>query len=261
MPMTATVNYHVKRHTAQAFRFDVDGIPGNLIAPELLPTRVAVTDLRTQSLNLNFETDGILFAEAPTAIADFSTASDWEERYNVEMESLLRDRLGAREVIVFDHTVRVDDPDAIRQPARNVHNDYSQQGAQQRLEDIVGQQRAREFRAGHFAFVNVWRPVAQTIRTSPLGFIYPQTVQPEDWMKIELVYPDRRGQILGVAANPAHQWFFRSNMTPDEVAIFNIYDNRDRPYLAHSALDMEGDTAPTSPRKSIESRTLVRYGD
>ena len=126
--------------------------------------------------------------------------------------------------------MRVDDPNAERRPARNVHNDYSRSGAEQRLIDLVGDERAAEYRAGHYGFVNVWRPVEHTIRTSPLGFIRPSSIKPEDWMTIELIYPDRLGQILGVAANEDHEWFYMSEMTPDDVAIFNIYDNRGRPF-------------------------------
>jgi len=85
-------------------------------------------------------------------------------------------------------------------------------------------------------------------------------MSPDDWMDIGLVYPDRIGQILGVAANPAHEWFYLSKMNPNEAVIFNIYDNSGRPHLAHSALDLPGDEDARVPRKSIESRTLVRYG-
>jgi hypothetical protein len=52
-------------------------------------------------------------------------------------------------------------------PTGNAHNDYSAAGAGQRLIDILGDDRACEFRAGHYAFVNVWRPIEQLIRTSP----------------------------------------------------------------------------------------------
>ena len=78
-------------------------------------------------------------------------------------------------------------------------------------------------------------------------------------MDIGLIYPDRFGQILGVAANQNHEWFFKSLMSPDEAVIFNIYDNAGRSHLAHSALDLPTDAPATIPRKSIESRTLVRY--
>lgn len=125
--------------------------------------------------------------------------------------------------------------------------------------DIVGEKRAKEFEEGHYAFVNVWRPVENTIKTSPLGFIRPSSVSKEDWMTIELIYPDRTGQILGVAANDNHHWFYLSDMTPDEISIFNIYDNCGRPFLGHSALDMDDTRDGLPPRKSVESRTLVRY--
>ena len=81
----------------------------------------------------------------------------------------------------------------------------------------------------------------------------------KDWIDIELIYPDRKGQILGVIENVNHEWFYFSNMTPQEAIIFNIYDNNGRPHLAHSALDILGEKDAGVTRKSIETRTLVRY--
>ena len=76
---------------------------------------------------------------------------------------------------------------------------------------------------------------------------------------LDLIYPDRTGQIMGLAGNPAHEWLYQSRMTPDEIALFNIYDNRGLPSIAHSALDLVEDPKVTTIRQSIESRTLVRY--
>ena len=259
MRETAFVNYHINSAAPQAFRFDADGEIGRLDSPELAPTRVRVQDLRNNPIALDFDRDGIAFEKHVSRTPGIGRTSDWEESYSDELRALLTKRTGASDVIVFDHTVRIDDPCAVRKPARNVHNDYSAAGANQRLVDLVGEEQAKEYRDGHFAFVNVWRPIEQPIRTSPLGFIHPNSVKPEDWMTIELIYPDRLGQILGVAANTEHDWFYMSRMTPDEVTIFNIYDNRGRPFLGHSALDMENPADSTAPRKSIESRTLLRY--
>jgi hypothetical protein len=64
---------------------------------------------------------------------------------------------------------------------------------------------------------------------------------------------------MGLAGNPKHEWIYQSKMTPDEVAVFNIYDNQGLASIAHSALDMVEDPNITTIRKSIESRTLVRY--
>lgn len=259
MHVSASVNYHVHKDLAQAFEFDVDGIIGNLVSPELVTTPVKVQDLRDQACAPSFDVDGIVFVHQASAVRDFEHSHDSQAAYDAELQQLLKSKIGAKEVIVFDHTVRVDDPEAARRPARNVHNDYNQAGAEQRLIDIVGEDRAEEFHEAGYGFVNIWRPIEHTIQSSPLGFIRPRSMTPNDWMDIGLIYPDRFGQILGVAANPAHEWFFKSEMTPDEAIIFNIYDNTGRPHLAHSALDLPGDAEVTVPRKSIESRTLVRY--
>ncbi|MEL6200025.1 MAG: CmcJ/NvfI family oxidoreductase [Pseudomonadota bacterium] len=259
MNTTANVNYHVRSDLPQAFQFDVDGVAGTLISPELKPTQVSVRDLRGATVRPGFSADGIEFVEHRSAVTDFKETPAWRERYDAELTALLVEQTGAEEVVVFDHTVRIDDPDAERRPARNVHNDYSQTGAEQRLEDLVGAEVACDYRAGHYGFVNVWRPIDRPIESSPLGFLHPASVAAEDWVPIELIYPDRIGHILGVVANAQHDWFYLSGMTPDEVAIFNIYDNRGRPQVGHSALDLPGDAQVTRPRQSIESRTLVRY--
>ncbi|MEM7327538.1 MAG: CmcJ/NvfI family oxidoreductase [Pseudomonadota bacterium] len=260
MQVSASVNYHVHKNEPQAFEFDVDGIIGNLVSPELVTTPIAVHDLRDQAQAPRFDVDGIAFVEYASAVQDFASGNDWQGIYDAELEQLLKSNIGAKDVIVFDHTVRIDDPEAARRPARNVHNDYNEAGAVQRLIDIVGEEQAAAFHDAGYGFVNVWRPIEHTIQSSPLGFIRPGSMTPNDWMDIGLIYPDRFGQILGVAANPSHEWFFKSHMTPDEAIIFNIYDSTGRPHLAHSALDLPGDVDVTIPRKSIESRTLVRFG-
>lgn len=282
MTIKASVNYHVKSDESQAFIFDADGVVGNLISPELVATHVDVQDLRDKVGEVSFDADGIVFVHSPSKVTKFEKVTqfkrgtqfkkvthfesdnDWQAQYDNEITALLKQTISAEEVIVFDHTLRVDDLDAERKPARNVHNDYSQKGADQRLIDLVGEERAAIFQDGHFGFVNVWRPVEHTITTSPLGFIRPSSMQSTDWMNIELIYPDRKGQILGVAANADHEWFYQSNMQPSDVIIFNIYDNKERPHLAHSALDIAGQadasvSCKSVPRKSIETRTLVRY--
>ncbi len=259
MTRSALVNYHVHKDTRQAFELDVGGIVGNLISPELAPTRVELIDTRTAASTISFAEDGVEFASRPSAVESFSDTGEWRPTYDAELTQLLTEKLGAQEVVIFDHTVRVDDPDAVRKPARNVHSDYSSDGAQQRLIDLLGEDGAENWNAGHFAFINIWRPVAYPINSAPLGFVRPSTVDPEDWILLDLIYPDRNGQIMGLVGNPRHEWIYQSRMTPDEVVFFNIYDNRGRPSVAHSALDMVEDESVTTIRKSIESRTLVRF--
>ncbi|MFK7762168.1 MAG: CmcJ/NvfI family oxidoreductase [Roseobacter sp.] len=171
------------------------------------------------------------------------------------MAQILKPEVNAKEVISFDHTVRIDDPNADRKPARNVHSDYSQSGAEQRLIDVLGPSKAKRWAAGHYAFINLWRPVEAPINSAPLGFVTPSSVADADWITLDLIYPDRKGLV----ANKDHRCIYMSKMTTEEVAHFNIYDNRGRHSIAHSALDMIENPTINTVRKSIESRTLVRH--
>jgi hypothetical protein len=257
--MQARVNYHRVNDERPAYYIDADGVTGKIIAPEHEVAQVHVRDVRTGEADVRFASDSIAFVRNPSQIVEFDEDESWRGIYDAELTQFLKEQIDAKEVLIFDHTVRVDDPDSGRQPARNVHSDYSPEGAHQRLRDIVGEHQAENWKAGHFAFINLWRPVKHPITSAPLGFVLPKSVATKDWRLIDLIYPDRIGQIMGLVANSAHLWVYNSHMTPDEVAYFNIYDNMGQPSIAHSALDVVDGKHDTRPRMSIESRTLVRY--
>ncbi|MEM1301938.1 MAG: CmcJ/NvfI family oxidoreductase [Pseudomonadota bacterium] len=258
MSRVGTVNYHVHKPERQAFKIDAGGVVGKLVAPELVTTEVRLQDIRSAEASVSFAHDGVAFATLPSSVSEFD-GDTWQTAYDRELATFLTDTLDAKEVVVFDHTVRQDDPDATRKPARNVHSDYSPEGAEKRLMDILGQARGAEWSNDHYAFINVWRPIGHPINSAPLAFLKPGSVAADDWILIDLIYPDRKGHIMGLAANDAHQWVYQSKMTPDEIAYFNIYDNRGLPSVGHSAVDMVEDPAITTIRTSIESRTLIRY--
>ncbi|QBF30815.1 CmcJ/NvfI family oxidoreductase [Thalassococcus sp. S3] len=260
MSRTATVNHHVHASERQAYHIDAGGVAGKIIPPEHDLTEVQLTDVRRDG-GVSFEHDSVGFLTAPSTVSAFDQDRAWQDAYDHELTTLLKREAGTTEVIIFDHTVRIDDPKAKRKPARNVHSDYSPEGAQGRLIDILGEAKAAEWSSGYYGFINVWRPVGHPINSAPLGFVRPSSVSDKDWLLLDLIYPDRRGHIMGLVGNPNHEWVYQSRMTPDEVAMFNIYDNRGRPSVAHSALDMIEDPTITTVRRSIESRTLVRYGE
>lgn len=259
MSVSGYVNYHIKSPQPQAFHIDADGVTGVIKAPELVTTQIALTDLRTYADGEPvFETDGVEFAPWPN-VTQIDANDQWQAAYDEEIRAFFTKRLGAHEIMIFDHTHRIDSPDAVRKPARNVHSDYTATSAEQRLTDLLGTAKADEWRKGRFAFVNAWRPVENPINSSPLGFIRPKSISPQDWVNIALIYPDRRGEILGLVANPAHDWVYRSRMTPDEIVFFNIYDSAGLPPIAHSAIDRTEDPNQNTVRQSIETRMLVRY--
>ncbi|MEM1053339.1 MAG: CmcJ/NvfI family oxidoreductase [Pseudomonadota bacterium] len=259
MTRRACVNYHVHKPYRQSFEIDAGGIPGKLVSPDLARTEIEIHDIRLGEAAVSFERDGVEFKLAPSRVRVTQKHSHWHHEYEAELAALLTQELRVQEIEIFDHTVRIDDPNSDRRPARNVHSDYSNDGAHQRLIDLLGQERASEWSDGHFAFINIWRPVEHTVMTAPLAFAKPSSVEDKDWILLDLIYPDRRGQIMGLAANPAHQWIYHSKMTPDHAVFFNIFDNCGRPSVGHSAVDLVEDQAFDAVRTSVESRTLVRF--
>lgn len=253
------INYHTRTATPEIV-IDADGIPGNRIDPELEPVIVELHDARNTNVDLDFHSDGLSFVRAPTSVGTFRDPGAVRDTYDRELTELLRAETGATEVVVFDHTVRIDD-EGTRPPARHVHGDYNAASAQRRLIDILGESRATEWGGGHFAIVNVWRPIECVVEQVPLAFADPKTVAASDWIDIDIVYPDRRGQITGLVRQPTHRWIYLSRMRPDEAAIFSVYDNRGRPAIAHSAVELLNDRDNVCPRRSIESRTLVRFDE
>ena len=221
--------------------------------------QISLRDVKLKEAKVSFAVDGVSFARVPSKERVFSDDRNWVAQYDAELATLLAGQIGAQECLVFDHTVREDNPNSTRRPARNVHSDYSPDGARQRLVDILGKERAAEWSRGHYGFVNVWRPVGQPINSAPLGFVRAASIAKEDWILIDLVYPNRRGHIMGLVASDAHEWFYASKMEADELVFFNIFDSEGLPSVAHSAVDLVEDPSVTTIRKSIESRTLVRY--
>lgn len=258
MIKTAHVNYHVKTAFQQYFIVDAEGIEGNIIAPELVQHSVRVEDIRDTKEGLSFDTDSLLFVRAPSSIKQFEAGNTCCRGYEAELEQIVKSHLGAAEVIVFDHTIRVDQSQSTRKPVKHVHSDFSESGANTRLKSILGNDKAAVWSTGHFAFINVWRPIAQAVRNSNLGFILPQSVSSNDWESIVLKYPDREGEVLGLIHSAQHKWLYMSEMSPDDVVLFNVYDNKGRPTVAHSALELEDDDQ-NFIRQSIESRLLVRF--
>ena len=105
----------------------------------------------------------------------------------------------------------------------------------------------------------MWRPLDHPVERSPLAHVDVSTVRPEDWKKVKILYGDRVGRIQGLAYSPRYRWYWIERMTPDQVWIFCQFDNKRRLCVPHSAVDMVGQRQDAKPRKSIESRCMIRY--
>ncbi len=259
MTVLGRVQYHDTASESAQILIDADGIRGNRIDPEYRWVEVELTNVRQDPRAPTFADEGLCFVTAPSCLRapeDFDARrSDYED----ELCAMLETTLDAREVILFDHTLR-GRGEGRRPPSFHVHCDYNAHSARKRMRERLGEERAATWSAGHFAVVNVWRPLLHPVERSPLGFVLPSSVAPRDWIEVDIVFPDRRGQVRGLRHAPDHRWIHLEHMRPDEAAIFTVYATHGVGGVPHAAIELVDGPEAARARQSIESRAFVRFG-
>ena len=224
--------------------------------------RLPIRDMRTIDPTLDVE--GFALREVPTAVTDFLDENQIRDVYNDEIERLIKAETGANKVVIFDHTVRIERKDdeeiGHRAPVKLVHNDYTEKSGPQRVRDLLPADEAEAWLAGRYAQINVWRPLRGPVRSKPLALADAQSILPSDLVAVDLVYPDRVGEIYHATYSPGQRWFYAPDMTADEVLLIKGYDSakdgRAR-FSPHTAFDLADRDAP--PRESIEVRAIVSF--
>lgn len=211
----------------------------------------------------SLDKEGLALVNHKTAVKDFFDEDEVANVYYPEVENLIKDMTGASKVVVFDHTRRVEgDSGGDREPVHLVHNDYTPLSGPQRVRDLLEKEEAEALLQGRFAVINVWRSIAGTIESQPLAVADAQSMEPEDFIATDLVYPDRIGEIYNVAFNPNHRWYYFSKMKRDEVMLLKCYDSAvdgTARFTAHSAFHDPTTPEDHAPRESMEIRTLVFF--
>ncbi|MDH3231998.1 MAG: methyltransferase [Alphaproteobacteria bacterium] len=232
---------------------------------------VPIADMRAVADDLSLDREGFELIERPTAVADLYDDAEIEAVYYPEIEALLRERLGASRVVVFDATRRSDsetgaaNPDGLRGPAARVHVDYTVSSGPQRTADILGEEEfARLTAAGaRIVQINVWRPIKGPVERSPLALADASSVAPDDLVATDQVFADRTGEIYHLAHDPGQRWYYAPHMTKDEVILIKGWDSLDdgrARFTPHGAFQLPDTPASAPPRESIEIRTLVVIG-
>jgi len=229
---------------------------------------VTIRDVRPVASALSLEREGFQLVTAASSVTDFCDQEAVQTRYYADTVSLLEELTGASRAVVFDHTIRRRIPGAAdrttgvpRQPVPRVHNDYTVKSGPQRVRDFFGKD-ASDLLRRRFSVVNVWRPIRGPIQDAPLAVADAQSVDSDDLVATDLIYPDRTGEIYYVKFNPSHRWFYAPAMRQDEVMLIKCFDSADdgrARFVPHAAFVDPTTPAGALPRESIELRTLVFY--
>jgi hypothetical protein len=223
---------------------------------------VLISDARGNESNYRIETNGFELINNVADLGDLS-GKHLQESYYPAMEALVVERLGARTAKVFDHTIRHSDLNvrkakSLREPAKMVHNDYTERSAPQRVRDFYPDE-ADYLLSRRFAIVQVWRAL-KPIVSDPFAIADAQFIELSDFIPITRKSPGRDGEIYYVQFNEAQRFVYFSSMTPDEALLFTVFDSADdgrAKYTAHSAFELPDNSA--EPRHSMEVRLFVFF--
>ena len=228
---------------------------------------IAIADGRPVADRLSLEAEGFELCVHDTAVSNFYDDKQVRTVYYPEIEQLLKTATGASRVVVFDHTLRIEDDAhrdarAVRGPVHTVHNDYTERSGRRRVHDLLDAEDAAYFLAHRFAIVNVWRSIGAPIETTPIAVADAQSIATESLLATDLVRPDRIGEIYQVAYRPDQRWFYFPKMRRDEALLLKCFDSatdgRAR-FTAHTAFDNPAAADDAPPRESIEVRTLISF--
>jgi hypothetical protein len=230
---------------------------------ELERRAVTIHDARARAQVLSLDRHGIELRQRPTAVTDLYDNASVEQQYYPEIEALVREATGASRVVIFDHTRRRDDGSSdAKTPADRAHNDYTEWSAPQRVRDLLGEQEARRLQDVPYVQVNAWRAIRGPVRRSPLAVLDAATLDADDLLATDMVYPGRTGEIYHLAFNPDQRWLYFPAMECDEVLLIKGYDSRTdgrARFVPHTAFHDPGTHADEPPRESIEVRTLAFF--
>jgi len=215
----------------------------------------------------SLDREGFIFINHKTKVQNFYDEDEIKSVYYPEIEQLVKGVTGASRIVVFDHTLRAAD-DATREekqvgaPVRRVHNDYTEWSGPQRVRDLLPQEEAEELLKGRFAVIQVWRPIRNPVRATPLAIADARSLESKNLIPTERRYPERVGEIYHITFNSDHRWFYFPEMQRNEALVFKCYDSQKdgrARWTAHAAFEDPTSPADAPPRESIEMRTLAFF--
>jgi hypothetical protein len=239
------------------------GVPARSGLPD--PRRVEIHDGRRLLGAPSLDVEGFRLVRQATRVKNFYDDEEVRTTYYAEIEALIREETGASSVVIFDHTRRSGserqrEDTGGREPVHSVHNDYTARSGRRRLFDHLPADVAEGTR--RHAIINVWRSISGPVEDVPLAVADARSVEPDDLVAGDLVYPDKVGEVYAVRYNPRHRWYYFPKMEVGEALLIKSYDSvedgRAR-FTPHSAF-ADPTARPGVPhRESIEVRALALF--
>ena len=264
--VNASINYTGSMSERPCFHANDQSLDRVALDARIVPIR----DARPSRERPTLSKEGFELGQCPTAVADFRNAAEVAAVHPEEIRRFVQELTGADAVAVTgpgvlrfgERSAEAGTRDNSR-AARLVHIDTSDSAAADfaRMAAPEGRTRFRRI-AQH----NIWRAFSAPPQDVPLAVCDARTVAAGDLVPADARF-DRDGQVnwsfeaLLLRYNPAHRWYFYSNMQRDEVIVFKRHDTdpNEPHHVPHSAFTDPRVRTGTAPRASIEMRTIAYW--
>jgi hypothetical protein len=202
-------------------------------------------------------------------VADLqASASD----YHADMAAFVRAQTGARDVVALRNGLFLRKQKKKQQEGERVastfaHIDFSAQAARDFVLVAMAWEGIQEIDPySRLLVIQSWHVLTPPPQDFPLVFCDNTSVQRSDLFFIDYIPPpgrvDIRTESHAVAYNPAHRWYYFSDMTPDEVILFKGFDSMADKYAGappHTSFKNVDAPATVGARASIEARFLCFF--
>jgi hypothetical protein len=245
--------------------------PGTVVhLPGTDPHEMQIQDGWSRASSFSLDREGFELKEFDNAFERFDDDEAVRREFYEPVAEFVRSSVGAKRVIVFDHTIRskvnqqqqtAEHTTTQRAPVMIVHCDYTPTSGPLRVRQLLPDE-ADDLLKRRVAFYNFWKPLKRRVEEKPLAMCDVTHATQNDMLKMILRYRERTGEIFVMRHSSAHHWWYFPKMTPQNVLLLKTYesetDGRAR-FLGHSAFE-DPNTPPDAPvRESIEIRTMAFF--
>jgi hypothetical protein len=243
---------------------------------EKAPVRVTIHDLRGKENTVDLDTNGLEVLKYDGSIQEeFEEGSEAQQTYYKEISDILKKRLGASKVIIYNYAFRIRGQsqdnqtfDAThREPASYPHVDTDAPGTQRIVEGLLGKEEGERAMQNRIQVINIWRPLGPNpITQKPLAIC--------DYCSLDIdkdvhQYMSRgaglhsTGYIISRNAQNAHKWYYLSRMRSNEMYVFKMTDSKSdvAQFGCHTAFTNENEPTPNMKETSVEIRCVLLYDE
>jgi hypothetical protein len=223
----------------------------------------SVNILDLDRLNSRLDVEGFELRQDTPPAVDFDATAEIRSKYYPWVAEQIRQATGAADVVPFSHVVRLrarsrgftPGPEGAGRPIWQPHVDYTAHSAREEARQLTPSAGIERLR-----IVNVWRLIDHRPTDAPLALCDARSVEPDDLMETDLVYPSRVWETYSLCFNRKHRWHFVRDLGESDILLFKNYDSsRDvtAQFAPHAAIYLPNlqDSAP-APR-SIEVRAAI----